>query len=76
MSEIMVGQVLKSYCNGYFGRDFYGGRVEAVGYDWIVARDEFGVVFMAYMKGGLAKHAHLISGWNEYEQEASEAGSE
>jgi hypothetical protein len=37
---ILVGQVLKGYCGGYFGSRSYGAkRVEAVGIDWIVARD-------------------------------------
>ena len=37
---ILVGQELKGFCSGYFGRDEYGpNRVEAVGKDWIVARN-------------------------------------
>lgn len=33
------GEVLRGYCNGYFGRDSYEDKqVEAVGYDWVVAR--------------------------------------
>ena len=38
---LMVGDLLEGFCNGYFGRDFYGlKRVEAVGADWVVVRDE------------------------------------
>ena len=35
-----VGTILKGYCGGHFGRDFYPnpGRVDAVGADWIVVR--------------------------------------
>jgi hypothetical protein len=34
-----VGAVFQGYCDGYFGRDAYGEkRVEAVGFDWCVAR--------------------------------------
>jgi len=37
---IQVGDILKGFCNGWFGRDSYGDkRVEGVGKDWIVARD-------------------------------------
>ena len=40
---IMVGQELKGFCDGWFGRDAYGNkRVEAVGADWVVARNEDG----------------------------------
>lgn len=36
---IRVGELLNGYCNGYFGRDSYEDkRIEAVGYDWVVAR--------------------------------------
>jgi hypothetical protein len=45
---IMVGTVLRGFCGGYFGRDSYEDkRVEAVGADWIVARDDFGRVHFA-----------------------------
>lgn len=37
--QILVGTILKGFCNGYFGRDSYDTkRVEAVGVDWVVAR--------------------------------------
>lgn len=66
---IAVGQVLNSYCQGYFGRDFFGGRVEAVGWDWIVARSRRGYPAIAYLEGGIAAHADEIAKWNEYEKE-------
>lgn len=35
-----VGDVLYGYCEGAFGRDSYGDKtVEAVGPDWVVARE-------------------------------------
>jgi hypothetical protein len=35
-----VGTKLYGYCNGFFGRNSYNEkRVEAVGTDWVVARD-------------------------------------
>lgn len=43
MNEIYVwlNKSLNGFCNGFFGRDSYGEkRIEAIGNDWIVARDE------------------------------------
>ena len=61
---LMVGQVLKSYCNGYFGRDFYGGRIEAVGWDWAVARSDLsGHPAFADFPGGMAVHITSIAKW-------------
>ncbi len=35
------GATLYGYCGGDFGRDSYGKkRVEAVGHDWVIARDD------------------------------------
>lgn len=40
---IRVGAVLYGFCGGGFGRDSYGDkRVEGIGVDWVVARDESG----------------------------------
>lgn len=40
---LMVGQVLYGFCGGWFGRDSYSDkRIEAVGADWVVAREENG----------------------------------
>ena len=48
MTHPLVGTVLYGYCNGYFGRDSYADkRIEAVGTDWIVARDEYGKIHFA-----------------------------
>ena len=43
-TQLRVGQMLYGFCHGAFGRDSYSDqRVEAVGSDWVVARDENGV---------------------------------
>jgi hypothetical protein len=48
MIPIRVGDKLYGFCGGYFGRDSYADKVvEAVGADWIVARDENDVVVFA-----------------------------
>lgn len=40
---IRVGTMLYGFCNGFFGRDSYSNkRVEAVGADWVVVREENG----------------------------------
>jgi hypothetical protein len=45
---VRVGTVLYGFCGGYFGRDSYSDkRVEAVGADWVVAREEYGSPVMA-----------------------------
>ena len=65
---LRIGQELKSYCNGYFGRDFFGGRVEAIGHDWVVARsnDPSGNPAFAWFPGGIDAHTETIANWNEY----------
>lgn len=35
---LALGQVLHGYCGGYFGDNHQCKRVEAVGFDWVVAR--------------------------------------
>ena len=48
MSGLRVGAVLYGFCGGHFGRDSYEDkRIEAVGEDWIVCRDEYGDVHTA-----------------------------
>ena len=67
---LLVGQALKSYCGGYFGRDFFGGRIEAIGWDWVIARSfSSGNPAFAWFKGGIVAHAKTIAGWNEMEGE-------
>lgn len=48
MGQIEVGTVLYGFCGGWFGRDsYYDKRVEGVGVDWIVARDNYGGLHIA-----------------------------
>lgn len=47
--SLSVGQMLYGFCGGDFGRDSYSDkRVEAVGADWVVARDDMGRVCFAH----------------------------
>ncbi|MEV0247932.1 hypothetical protein AB0H76_15170 [Nocardia sp. NPDC050712] len=47
MAEIQVGTLLKGFCHGAFGRDSYADkRVEAIGADWVVVRDDGGAALM------------------------------
>jgi len=40
---LAVGDYVYGFCNGWFGRDFFDkGRVEAVGRDWVVVREDDG----------------------------------
>ena len=47
---MFVGAEIHCFCSGYFGRDCYHDkRIEAQGYDWIVARcPECGPVFAQF----------------------------
>lgn len=61
----MIGMKLKGFCGGFFGRDSYGDkRIEAVGNDWIVAREENGEpVFATFVSG---RHRDgLLAEWSE-----------
>lgn len=45
---IQVGDVITGFCGGWFGRDSYGDKhVEAVGSDWVVAREDNGELVFA-----------------------------
>ena len=51
---LRIGSILYGFCGGHFGRDSYEDkRIEAIGTDWIVARD----------KNGLPLFADFIEGW-------------
>lgn len=42
-AELRVGDVLYGFCQGSFGSDSYSDkRVEAIGADWVIARDDAG----------------------------------
>ena len=46
LPHLLTGQVLYGYCGGWFGRDSYANkRIEAIGIDWVVAREGEDVVF-------------------------------
>lgn len=50
--SIRVGAVLYGFCGGCFGRDSYGDkRVEAIGADWVVAREEDGNRAVVFFTG-------------------------
>ncbi|MHA1952008.1 MAG: hypothetical protein ACW987_19350 [Candidatus Thorarchaeota archaeon] len=38
--KIKVGDELEGFCGGSFGKYYYNKTVEAIGPDWVVARDE------------------------------------
>ena len=43
---LRVGAKLDGYCNGAFGREYFSTyRVEAIGADWVVARNQRGKPF-------------------------------
>lgn len=45
---LRVGDVLYGFCGGAFGRDSYADkRVEAIGADWVVVREDNGAVGFA-----------------------------
>ncbi|MFG1794208.1 hypothetical protein [Nocardia sp. NPDC049149] len=49
MAEIRIGTLLRGFCHGAFGRDSYDDkRVEAIGADWVVARETDGSVQVFY----------------------------
>ena len=45
---LRIGTILKGYCEGYFGLSYEDKRIEAIGTDWIVAREiDSGVIQFA-----------------------------
>jgi hypothetical protein len=45
MTPFRLGDIIHGFCGGAFGRDSYNcRRVEAVGADWVVTRNERGEV--------------------------------
>lgn len=47
VSPLRVGDVLYGFCGGHFRDSYSPKRVEAIGADWIVVRDEDGRALMA-----------------------------
>ena len=63
---IQVGTVLYGFCGGHFGMESHGDkRVEAMGVDWIVARERYGdrIYFCDFQDGW------SISDLEEYTEE-------
>lgn len=56
-TPLRIGDMLYGFCGGCFGRDsYYDKRVEAIGSDWVVARDSDGqVVFYDGFPDGLVE---------------------
>lgn len=49
--HLLVGQVLYGYCDGHFGKGNHDHkRVEAVGVDWVVARENGNQIVFAHDK--------------------------
>lgn len=46
-TPLRVGDLLNESCGGYFGRNYRERRVEAIGSDWVVAREDDGQVVFA-----------------------------
>lgn len=54
---LRVGDTLYGYCCGEFGRDSYGKkRVEAIGSDWVVVREDDSPVFYRGNPEDLVRH--------------------
>ena len=64
---IRVGSMLYGYCGGAFGRMEYGpNRVEAIGADWVVARNAQGEpVFAPDAPEVLEEYTELKEGYQE-----------
>lgn len=68
MLDVKVGDILYGFCNGYFGIESYENKiVEAVGSDWIVAREVYSakVVIAQFTLKLNAQHVvnRMISEW-------------
>ena len=47
-SMLRVGTILYGYCGGYFDHSYENKRIEAVGADWVVARDDLDDAYFYY----------------------------
>jgi len=67
--SVEIGILLDGYCNGFFGSDSYGEkRIEGVGADWVVVREEDGEPNCAFFKS-MGDRDYYISLWLEEENE-------
>lgn len=54
---LRVGDKIHGYVRGYYGRDHYScGRIEAIGFDWVVMRTDGGVACAATGEGVIEAH--------------------
>lgn len=47
---LQIGQIIYGFCGGVFGRDvgaYEDKRIEAIGFDWVVLREENGWLHFA-----------------------------
>jgi hypothetical protein len=71
-----VGKVIpwkKGFCNGFFGRDSYAEKViEAIGSDWVVARQDDGLPVFAYFEPGWQQEEmeNLLKEWTDETDES------
>jgi len=57
---MFVGTVLYGYCDGFFGRDSYEPkRIEGIGADWVVVREEDGTPNFARFESNLQMLAKI-----------------
>lgn len=64
--SVEIGTLLNGYCNGFFGRDSYGEkRVEGVGADWVVVREDDGKPNCAFFESTEDRNYYIDLWLNE-----------
>ena len=69
-----IGRKIYGHCDGFLGRDFYAldtpATIEGEGYDWIVVRDDEGLIFLAWFEDRFAsRKEELIEKWSNHRDE-------
>lgn len=68
--RLQVGDTLYGFCGGHFGRDSYGEKyVEAIGPDWVVARERIMFADSKYRNVALFAHVESPDDLCEYRTE-------
>lgn len=68
--HLHIGDVLVGYCGGFFGRDSYGDkRVEGIGSDWVVVREDG---LARFYEGDVGYLVKFVEGNDETDSEGSE----
>lgn len=62
-----IGRPLYGYCHGYFGDTYRDKRIEAEGFDWIVARDDMGEVYFTEFETESEKKGRIAQWGSEHE---------